>query len=50
MGFSIVRMALCTLIHNYEFEAVDKLMQFLQPGFVVTDVNNFHFRVTRRVK
>lgn len=48
LGFIMVRMALCTIIHNFDIEAVDKELEFITSGFVPTDKNNIHLKISKR--
>lgn len=44
----MVRMVLCTLIHNFELEAVDSTIQFKATGPFLMDRNNIHLKIKRR--
>lgn len=49
MGFIIVRMALCTLVHNFDFVAMDSELEFVPKGLFITDKNNIRLKITKRV-
>lgn len=45
----MVRMALVMLIYNFDFEILDEELEFLHKGLFITDTNNIHMRVKKRV-
>ena len=48
MGYMMIRMALITLIHNFEFEAIDDKLDFTNATFVLADANHVRMRITKR--
>lgn len=48
LGFIMLRMALSTMIYNYNFEAVDEKIGFLKSGFILTDQHNIQLRISQR--
>lgn len=44
----MIKMALCTLLHNYEFEALDSKLRFSTGGFVLVDANKIRMKIFKR--
>lgn len=50
LGSMMVKMALCMLVYNFDFEAVDEKLEFMSSGFLLTDKNNIHLKISKRRK
>lgn len=48
MGFMMIKMALCTLLHNYDLSAVDSRIDFLTGCFVLVDKNKIRVKISKR--
>lgn len=48
MGFMMIRMALCTLIHSFNFKAIDEKLQFLPGTLGLSEKNNIHLKISKR--
>lgn len=44
----MIKMALCTLIHDFDFVAVDRKVEFLPGAVALTDKNNIHMKIKKR--
>lgn len=45
LGYIIVKMTLCTLLHNFDFEALDPKLIFAPGSFLLTDKNDVRMRI-----
>lgn len=45
---NMVRMAVCTIIHDFDIEAMDTELELMKTGFVTSDKNNIHLKITKR--
>lgn len=48
MGFMMIRMALCTLIHGFNFVSIDEKLQFLPGSFGLAEKKNIHMKISKR--
>lgn len=44
----MVKLALCMLLYNFDFEAVDEKLEFMSSGFLLTDKHNIHLKISKR--
>lgn len=48
MGFIMMQVQLCMLIHHFNFEAIDPEIKFRHGTVVLVDVNGIHLRIEKR--
>lgn len=48
LGYIIVKMTLCTLLHNFDFEAIDPKLIFAPGCFLLADKNDVRMRMWKR--
>lgn len=44
----MVKMALCTLIHHFDYVAVDREVEFLTGSLALMDKNNIRLKIAKR--
>lgn len=48
LGFMMIRMALCTLLHNFDFQAIDEKLELLPGNILLADKNSIHMKISKR--
>lgn len=48
LGIMMIKMGLCTLLHNFDFKAVDKKLSFQPTNLLLTDENHIRLKISKR--
>lgn len=48
LGIMMIKMGLCTLLHNFDFKAVDQKLSFQPTNLLLTDENHIRLKISKR--